>query len=194
MQVIQSVPCVAFPLPEINVNRSQLFSQMLYMIVITQDWPSQFTQVHAREHSYLPEDSTIADMESLYRLRWELHANDHITWWCAGGFLRPDCPFEGPRETSEDLWKFCFQRIDRWDTSEWANRIVGVLYTIVEKHTLGSSEEEDMADEIDPDPEKTDQLGQIASFDNAIKCELCDIWSNNPFAAQHAQEEQEASA
>ena len=55
-----------------------------------------------------------------------------------------------------------------------------VFFAIVEKHTLGSSEEEDMAEEIDPDPEKTDQIGRIASFDNAIKCELCDMWSNSP--------------
>ena len=37
-----------------------------------------------------------------------------------------------------------------------------------------------MVDELEPDPEKTDQIGRIASFDNAIKCELCDIWSSSP--------------
>jgi len=60
-------------------------------------------------------------------------------------------PDPGPRETHEDLWKFCFQRVDRWDISDWANRIVGCLSAIVEKHILGSSEEEDMTDDPETD-------------------------------------------
>ena len=80
---------------------------MLYMLVNTQDWPwTRPFKSYATERYYLPDDGDIADLGSLYRHRWELHPKDQIAWRGVG---LPYAPYEGPRETHEDLWKFCFE-------------------------------------------------------------------------------------